>query len=160
MEQNLEAQVYGMQGRQLKHGGNNCTAYFLDRESIRYGYDAGGPNESSDPRTRILNPHSCLPGFKTYSERYGLVGRLAFYQGIRKKETMYTRPGRDVIPLYPSMFTVDWQGGDMVNELDGFSSHRYRKLMSKALLSQHRLIGYRNRWPGSSRYRVRKGRRY
>ena len=134
MNQNLEKKIANSQ---LKSEGERRIAYFLDANSIKYIYEPGVLVGSASKKPRIWYPDFYLPEFGAYIEYYGLVGNKNYVKGIKAKESMYSKIGMDVVPVYPWMFRENWKGYIM-KELKLTTSRRYRNLMTKTYWSKHK----------------------
>jgi len=137
MNQNLEEKIDRSKGLNFKSEGERRIAYFLDTNSIKYIYEPGVLVNSAQEKPRIWYPDFYLPGFGTYVEYYGLVGNQNYVKGIKTKESIYSKIGMDVIPVYPWMFNENWRGYIM-KELKHTTSRRYRNLMTKTYWSKHK----------------------
>ena len=129
MINNLENIIGGSEYPKFKSEGERRIAYFLYNNSIKYKYESG-ILINSDSKPRIWYPDFHLPEFETYIEYFGLAGNSNYDKGIKTKETMYSKMGLDVIPVYPWMFAEDWEGYIMKG-LKNVTAHRYRNLMNK-----------------------------
>jgi len=141
VDRNLENLLDGKRAPKLKSEGERRIAYFLEENSIRYQYEAGVLVNSIYNKPRIWYPDFYLPEFGAYIEYYGLKGQRSYDNGINRKETVYSRMGLDVIPVYPWSFAEDWQGYIM-KELKQSVARRYKTLMSKPYWSQKNAAGY------------------
>jgi hypothetical protein len=148
LERNLDDLINGEKNPKFKSEGECRIAYFLKENSIRYQYESGLLVHSDRNKPRIWYPDFYLPEFGAYIEYYGLRGRQSYDEGIKRKETTYSRMGLDVIPVYPWSFVEDWQGYIM-KELDQRISRRYKTLMDKPYWSQKSSTGYHK---GSTRH--------
>ena len=146
--QNLDDLLDGGRNPKLKSEGECRIAYFLDENSIRYQYEAGLLVHSDYNKPRIWYPDFYLPEFGAYIEYYGLKGRQNYDNGIKRKETTYSKMGLDVIPVYPWSFAEDWQGYIM-KELKQRVGRRYETLMNKPYWSRKSSSGYHK---GSTRH--------
>ena len=149
MINNLENVIVESERPKFKSDGERRIAYFLEDNSIRYQYESG-VLINSDNKPRIWYPDFHLPEFGTYLEYYGLAGKQDYDKGIKTKETVYSKMGLDVIPVYPWMFAEDWQGYIM-KELKNVTVQRYRKLMNKPYWSKTSFRPYRNSFRSSKR---------
>jgi len=129
--------IQGKKYPSFKSEGERRIAYFLENNSIRYQYERGVLVNSPYDKPRIWYPDFYLPEFGAYIEYYGLIGRQNYDRGIKTKETVYSKMGLDVIPIYPWTFADNWQGYIM-KELERVTSQRYRSLMAKPYWSRRR----------------------
>jgi hypothetical protein len=104
-------------------------------------------------------PDYYLPEFGAYIEYYGLVGRQNYDEGIKRKETLYSKAGLEVIPVYPWTFNGNWQEYIM-KELERITLSRYENLMAKPYWSQHKLNAHPDGSPKTFRYRQNVAGRY
>ena len=137
MNQKLEERIGRNRRFDFKSEGERRIAYFLDTNSIKYIYEPGVLVNSAQQKPRIWYPDFYLPEFGTYVEYYGLVGNQNYVKGIKTKESMYSKIGMDVIPVYPWMFNKNWRGYIM-KELKHTTHRRYRSLMAKKYWSEHK----------------------
>jgi len=142
VNQDLESALEGKRGPEFKSEGERRIAYFLENNSIRYQYEPGVLVNSSGRKPRIWYPDFYLPEFGTYIEYYGLVGRRNYDRGIKRKESVYSKMGLSVIPVYPWTFAENWKGYIM-KELEKTAIGRYRTLKSKPYWSHHRSATHR-----------------
>ena len=115
---------------QFKSRGERKIANFLEENDIKYKYEAGVMIYQTEDLPRIWYPDFNLPEFSTYIEYYGMVGNPDYDRGIKVKETAYTHMGLSVIPVYPHMFSENWQGY-IIKELKNNIENQYKKLMEK-----------------------------
>jgi len=115
---------------QFKSRGERKIADFLDENDIQYKYESGVLIYQAENFPRIWYPDFLLPEFSTYIEYYGMVGNPDYDRGIKVKETAYARMEMSVIPVYPHMFSEDWQGYIM-KELKRNIEGQYKTLMQK-----------------------------
>ena len=141
MNRNLENLLDRNKDSGFKSEGERRIAYFLDENAIRYQYEAGVLVHADNHKPRIWYPDFHLPEFGAYIEYYGLKGQRSYDNGIKRKETAYSRMGLDVIPVYPWSFSENWQGYIM-KELKQSVTRRYRTLMSKPYWSPKSSAGY------------------
>ena len=137
MNQNLEEKIDGGNRLNFKSEGERRIAYFLGSNSIKYIYEPGVLINSAQQKPRIWYPDFYLPEFGAYVEYYGLVGNQNYVKGIKTKESMYSKIGMDVIPVYPWMFNKNWRGYIM-KELKRTTHRRYRNLMTKKYWSDRK----------------------
>jgi len=149
MINNLENIIEGSERPKFKSEGERRIAYFLEDNSIRYQYEPG-VLVNSDDKPRIWYPDFHLPEFATYIEYFGLAGKQDYDKGIKTKETVYSKMGLNVMPVYPWMFAEDWQGYIM-KELKNVTVQRYRKLMNKPYWSKTGSRSYGNSFRSSKR---------
>ena len=159
MIQNLENKIKGKIRPEFKSEGERRIAYFLDGNSIRYQYEAGVLVNSVDDKPRIWYPDFHLPEFGTYIEYFGLAGQQDYDRGIKKKEKVYSEMGLSIIPVYPWMFTENWQGYIM-KKLEQTTSQRYKNLMTKPYWSQNKTFKYSQSTSSQRRYCHEFGKRY
>lgn len=146
MNQNLET-ILADKGRpNFKSEGERRIAYFLDYNSIRYQYEPGLLVTSPNGKPRIWYPDFFLPEFGTYIEYYGLIGQQSYDRGIKTKESVYSKMGLSVIPIYPWTLTENWQRYVM-KELEKITIQRYRNLMTKPYWSQNKSTTYHHNTP-------------
>ena len=134
----------------LKSEGERRIAYFLEGNSIKYHYEPG-LLINSDEKPRIWYPDFYLPEFGAYIEYFGLVGRQNYDKGIKRKETLYSKTGLAVIPVYPWTFSGNWQEYIM-EELERITIGRYKNLMDKPYWSQHKSATRHDDTPKQARY--------
>jgi len=134
MHKNLE-QIVGQKTPQLKSEGESKIARFLEENSIKYHYEPGVLIYYPRDKPRIWYPDFYLPEFGTYIEYFGLSGKQQYDQGTRVKESIYSKMGLSVIPIYPWTFTENWKGYIM-NELKQKTLDSYKHLMSKPYWKQ------------------------
>jgi hypothetical protein len=146
MNQTLENKISNQEHPNLKSEGERRIAYFLESNSIKYQYEPA-LLINADRKPRILYPDFYLPEFAAYIEYYGLVGKQNYDDGIKRKETQYSKAGLAVIPVYPWTLSENWEGYIM-NELERITTHRYRGLMTKPYWTTHK-----NNNPNHARYR-------
>jgi len=146
MNQTLENKISNQEHPNLKSEGERRIAYFLESNSIKYQYEPA-LLINADRKPRILYPDFYLPEFAAYIEYYGLVGKQNYDDGIKRKETQYSKAGLAVIPVYPWTLSENWEGYIM-NELERITTHRYRSLMTKPYWTTHK-----NNNPNHARYR-------
>jgi hypothetical protein len=126
----LESLADGELPYRLKSEGERRIAEFLDKNSIRYHYEAGVLLYHPRGKLRIWYPDFHLPEFGVYIEYYGLYGRQNYDRGIKAKQSAYAKTGLKVIPVYPWTFNGDWKGYIM-KELRDRSIQSYRNIMDK-----------------------------
>jgi len=114
---------------QFKSQGEKKIASFLEENGIKYKYESGILIHQADKKQRIWYPDFALPEFSTYIEYYGMVGNPDYDRGIKVKESTYSKMGLDVIPVYPHMFSNNWQGY-IVDEIKRKIQRQYDKLSS------------------------------
>jgi hypothetical protein len=129
MNQTLEHKIREQEHPNLKSEGERRIAYFLGSNSIKYHYESGLLINSYE-KPRIWYPDFYLPEFGAYIEYFGLAGKQNYDEGIKRKETLYSKTGLAVIPVYPWTFTGDWQEYIM-EELERITIGRYKNLMAK-----------------------------
>jgi len=135
----------------LKSEGERRIANFLDRNSIKYHYEPALLVTSAHEKLRIWYPDYYLPEFGAYIEYFGLVGRQNYDEGVKAKETQYSKTGLAVIPVYPWTFTGNWEEYIM-NELERITICRYRDLMAKPYWSQQKSAVRHDNTPKQQRY--------
>ena len=121
----------------FKSEGELRIAYFLDTNSIRYQYEPGILVRFPYDKPRIWYPDFYLPEFGTYIEYFGLCGKQQYDQGMKAKESIYSKMGLSVVPIYPWTFAEDWEGYIM-SELKRKTFESYKNLMSKPYWRQTR----------------------
>jgi len=136
MNQSLESKIGNPKHTTLKSEGERRIANFLEASSIKYEYEPA-LLVNSDQKPRIWYPDFYLPEFATYIEYYGLAGNQNYDDGIRRKETLYSKAGLAVIPVYPWTFSQNWKGYIM-NNLERITINRYKNLMAKTYWDSHR----------------------
>ena len=146
MNHTLEQKLKGQERRDLKSEGERRIANFLEANSIKYQYEPA-LLINSDQKPRIWYPDFYLPEFSAYIEYFGLVGKQNYDDGIKRKETQYSKAGLAVIPVYPWTLNENWEGYIM-NELERITTHRYRSLMTKPYWTTRQ-----NNNPSHARYR-------
>ena len=132
---NLEHLVGGNIPPALKSEGESKIARFLEENSIKYHYEPGVLVYHPRDKPRIWYPDFYLPEFGTYIEYFGLSGKQQYDQGIRVKESIYSKMGLSVIPVYPWTFAENWEGYIM-NELKRKTVDSFNNLMSKPYWKQ------------------------
>ena len=132
---NLEHLVGGNIPPALKSEGESKIARFLEENSIKYHYEPGLLVYYPRDKPRIWYPDFYLPEFGTYIEYFGLSGKQQYDQGIRVKESIYSKMGLSVIPVYPWTFAENWEGYIM-NELKRKTVDSFNNLMSKPYWKQ------------------------
>lgn len=143
MDRDLEKLLESKKDKQFKSEGERRIAYFLENNDIKYRYESGVLINSHDNKQRIWYPDFYLPEFKTYIEYYGLAGQRDYDRGIQVKENTYRSMKLDVVPVYPWMFSEDWQGYIM-GEVKRSYLRQYKNLMAKPYWSKHKHRGYSN----------------
>ncbi len=141
LNQNLEYLVEGSRKNNFKSEGERRIAYFLDTNLIKYKYEPAILVNSNENKSRIWYPDYFLPEFGTYIEYYGLAGKLKYDMGIRTKESVYSKMGLDVVPIYSWMFSGDWQSY-LMKEIERTTKRRSRSLKIKQYLANKRLSSY------------------
>ena len=159
MHQNLEDVIEGEKRPNFKSEGERRIAYFLDSNTIKYRYEPGILVNSIDHRPRIWYPDFYLPEFGTYIEYYGLAGQKNYDLGIKTKETVYSKMGMEVVPVYPWMFAENWQGYIM-KELKRSIIRKQKKLGAKRYRSKQKTRTYNNTRPTHFRYGQRLSKHY
>jgi len=148
MNQTLEHKLRDKERPKLRSEGERRIADFLEGNSIRYHYEPA-LLVNSDQKPRIWYPDFYLPEFGAYIEYFGLVGIQNYDDGIKRKETLYSKAGLAVIPVYPWAFSENWEEYIM-SELRRITIDRYSNLMTKPYwTSRH------NNTPEYSRYHNR-----
>ena len=147
----LEDRLIGQGSPKFKSEGERRIADFLDRNSIKYQYEPALLIPSANKKLRIWYPDYYLPEFGAYIEYYGLVGRQNYDEGIKRKETLYSKAGVEVIPVYPWIFGGNWQGYIM-KELERITLSRYETLMAKTYWSQQPSSTSHNNAPKQTGY--------
>jgi hypothetical protein len=143
MNQDLENMIRRKGLSKFKSEGERRIARFLEGNSIKYQYEQGVLINAYENKPRIWYPDFHLPEFEVYIEFFGLVGRLDYDRGVKFKESMYSKMGLEVIPVYPWMFAENWKGYIM-KELKQTTIQRYKNLMGKKYWSQNRPPLYRH----------------
>jgi len=115
---------------QFKSRGERKIAGFLDENDIKYKYESGVLIYQAENQPRIWYPDFFLSEFSIYIEYYGMAGDFDYDRGIKVKETAYAQMGLFVIPVYPHMFSENWQGYIM-KELKQNIEIQYKTLMKK-----------------------------
>ena len=136
MAPNLEDIASGNHPPQFKSRGEQKIANFLDKNLINYQYESPVVVNAQYNKPRIWYPDFYLQEFKTYIEYYGMAGNRQYDQGIKVKESTYSKSGIDVIPVYPWMFKENWEGYIM-QEIKRNSIKQYENLMSKPYWSRN-----------------------
>jgi hypothetical protein len=151
MNQTLEHKLKDQGHPNLKSEGERRIADFLESNSIKYHYEPALLINSSYEKPRIWYPDYYLPEFGAYIEYYGLVGRQNYDEGIKRKETLYSKAGLEVIPVYPWTFNGNWQEYIM-KELERITISRYENLMAKPYWSQQPSSTSHNNTPKQTGY--------
>jgi hypothetical protein len=159
MDHKLEDVINGEKGANFKSEGERRIAYFLDANSIKYQYEQGILVNSNDEKLRIWYPDFYLPEFGTYIEYYGLAGQKDYDQGIKVKQTAYSKIGMEVVSVYPWMFSENWQDYIM-NELERSTIRKYKSLKAKPYWSEQKNRTYRNSNPTYFRHTQNFNKRY
>jgi hypothetical protein len=146
MNQTLENKISNANHANLKSEGERRIANFLEANSIKYQYEPA-LLINSDQKPRIWYPDFYLPEFAAYIEYYGLAGKQNYDDGVKRKETQYSKAGLAVIPIYPWTFSENWEGY-ILNELERVTIDRYRNLMAKPYWAARQ-----NNNPNHARYR-------
>jgi len=158
MINNLENVVGGIGRPKFKSEGERRIAGFLDTNSIKYQYEPNILVNLNDHRPRIWYPDFYLPEFGSYIEYYGMAGQKNYDKGIKLKETVYSKMGMEVVPVYPWMFAENWQDYIM-KELKRSTTRRHRNLKTKPYWSEQNTRTYSNAKPthfrGSYRFKKR-----
>ena len=149
---NLEERLIGQGSGKFRSEGERRIADFLESNSIKYHYEPALLVTSGHEKLRIWYPDYYLPEFGVYIEYFGLVGRQSYDEGVKAKETQYSKTGLAVIPVYPWTFAGNWQEYIM-KELEQISLRRYESLMAKPYWSQHRSTAQRHDSPKTFPYR-------
>jgi hypothetical protein len=139
MNWKLEDRVSVRKRPNFKSDGERRIAYFLDNNSIKYQYEPGVLVNSVGNKPRIWYPDFHLPEFGAYIEYYGLAGGKNYDKGIKAKQSVYSKMGMSVIPVYPWMFAENWQKY-IIKELKRSTLRRYKNLTAKLYRAQHRSI--------------------
>ena len=137
MYQSLENKLREQGHSNLKSEGERRIADFLESNSIKYHYEPPLLITSTCGKPRIWYPDYYLPEFGAYIEYFGLVGRQNYDEGIKAKETLYSKTGLAVIPVYPWTFNGNWQEY-LMKELERITISRYESLKAKPYWSQRR----------------------
>jgi len=116
---------------QFKSRGERKIAGFLNENDIKYKYESGVLIYQTDGKQRLWYPDFQLPEFSTYIEYFGMVGNPEYDRGIKVKETAYAYMGLSVIPVYPHMFSENWENYIM-KELKQNIECQYKTLMGKS----------------------------
>ena len=135
MNQTLENKISNPKHINLRSEGERRIANFLEDNSIKYQYEPA-LLINSEQKPRIWYPDFYLPEFATYIEYFGLVGNQNYDDGVKRKETLYSKEGLAVIPIYPWTFSGNWEG-HIMNELERITIHRYKNLMTKPYWTSH-----------------------
>ena len=159
MNWKLEDRVTEEKRPKFKSQGERRIAYFLDDYSIKYLYEPAVLVNSAGEKHRIWNPDFHLPEFGAYIEYYGLAGDKNYDQGIKTKQSVYSKMGMEVISVYPWMFAENWQKYIM-KELERSTLRRYKNLTAKLYRTQHRSTTHRYIRPSPSKYHGGFNRRY
>ena len=110
-------------------------------------------------KPRLWYPDFYLPEFGSYIEYYGLAGRENYDRGIKTKQSVYSRMGLSVIPVYPWTFAENWQDYIM-RELRQTVIRRYDDLMSKPYWSNSKQSPFHRTSPSAKGYRQAYRQRY
>lgn len=110
VNQNLDYRLMKGPKGNFKSKGERKIASFLGENSIKYKYEYALAVHSEQGKLRIWYPDFYLPEFKSYIEYYGMAGKPCYDQGIKQKESVYSKMGLDVVSVYPWMFKEDWKG--------------------------------------------------
>ena len=159
MDHKLEDVINGEKRPNFKSKGERRIAYFLDVNSIKYQYEPGILVNAAEDKPRIWYPDFYLPEFGTYIEYYGLAGQKDYDQGIKVKQTAYSKMGMEVVSVYPWMFSENWQDYIM-NELERSTIRKYKSLKSKPYWSEQKNRTYRNSMPTYFRHTQNFNKRY
>ena len=151
MKQTLEHKLGNQGPPSLKSEGERRIANFLESNSIKYHYEPALLINPANQKPRIWYPDFYLPEISAYIEYFGLVGRQNYDKGIKTKETVYSKTGLAVIPVYPWTFAGDWQEYIM-KELERITVRRYENLMAKPYWSQHKSATHHNDTSKQPRY--------
>lgn len=143
----------------FKSGGERKIAYFLDKHSIKYQYEAGVLVNSADEKHRLWYPDFYLPEFGAYIEYYGMVGKRNYDRGIKAKQSVYSKMGMAVISVFPWMFAENWQQY-ITKELKRSTIRRYKNLTTKFYRTQHPSTSHRYIRPFQRKYHGGFNRRY
>lgn len=127
IEDFIKGNIYPIQ---FKSRGERKIAYFLEENNIKYKYESGVLIYQKEDQPRIWYPDFNLPEFSTYIEYYGMVGNPDYDKGIKVKETAYAKMGLSVIPVYPKMFSENWQGY-IINEIKRKIQRQYDTFVLK-----------------------------
>jgi len=146
MNQTLEHKLRDQGHPNLKSEGERRIADFLESNSIKYHYEPALLINSTYEKLRIWYPDFYLPEFGAYIEYFGLVGHQNYDEGIKTKETQYSKTGIAVIPVYPWTFAGNWQEYIM-KELEQITLGRYESLMAKPYWSQHKPATHLDKCP-------------
>ena len=157
--QDLETKIESKRHRNFKSEGERRIACFLETNSIRYHYEPGVLVNSPYDKPRLWYPDFYLPEFGSYIEYYGLAGRENYDRGIKTKESVYSRMGLSVIPVYPWTFAENWQDYIM-RELRQTVIRRYDDLMSKPYWSNSKQSPFHRTSPSAKGYRQPYRQRY
>ena len=114
----------------FKSRGERKIAGFLEENDINFKYESGVLIYQSENMPRIWYPDFFLSEFSTYIEYYGMAGDPDYDKGIKVKETAYARMEISVIPVYPDLFSEDWENYIM-KELKRNIENKYKTLMEK-----------------------------
>ena len=159
MSWELEDRINNGRMSNFKSRGEGRIAYFLDNNSIKYQYEPGVLVNSAGKKHRIWYPDFYLPELGTYIEYYGLAGRKNYDKGIKAKQSVYSKMGMSVIPVYPWMFAENWQKY-IIKELKRGTIRRYKNLTAKLYRTQHRSITHPYIHPPPRKYHGGFNRRY
>jgi len=143
----------------FKSSGERRIAYFLEKNSIRYQYEPGILVNALGEKLRIWYPDFYLPEFGTYIEYYGMAGGKNYDRGIKAKQSLYSKMGMAVIPVYPWMFAKNWQKY-VRKQLERSTLRRYKNLTAKFYRTQHPSTPYRYIRPSPRNYHGRYNKRY
>jgi hypothetical protein len=159
MNWDLEDRIKEEKRPEFKSSGERRIAYFLDKHSIRYQYESGVLVNSMGEKPRIWYPDFYLPEFGAYIEYYGMAGEKNYDKGIKAKQSVYSKMGMAVIPVYPWMFAENWQKY-IRKELERSTLRRFKNLSTKFYRTQNRSTLHRYFRPSKSKYHGGSNKRY
>lgn len=139
----LEGRLSYAANPKFKSNGERKIAYFLESNHFKYQYERPVLVNAKQDKPRIWYPDFYLPGFGSYIEYYGMVGKKSYDRGVKTKEIVYSKSGLHVIPVYPWMFNDNWQRYIM-KELKTSSRRQYRNFMNKKYWSHQKSISYKH----------------
>lgn len=152
MDDKIEDIIANETKPKFKSEGERRIAYFLDKNLIKYLYEPGVLVNSVEQKPRIWYPDFYLPELGTYIEYYGLAGQQNYDQGLKAKQSAYSKMGFEVISVFPWMIKQNWQKYIM-KELERNTVRRYKNLTAKPYWSHHRSAICRNVYPTPNGYR-------
>jgi hypothetical protein len=157
----LESRVEKDRKDGFKSEGERRIGEFMDSYGIQYRYEQGVLVEDRG-KPKIWHPDYFLPEFAVYIEYFGLAGNREYDNNIKRKKSIYSAMGLDVIPVYPWTFCDDWQGYIMDSIL-GVLNRRIKVYSEKQYKNPRPTLVYHNNIqrgsfggysrPGTGRYR-------